>query len=440
LQIAQQHPLRNPIIELLESSEIGKQTCYQKMLDYIIELFNSQGLGSDYYGYHNIDHELEVTFVTLKAASSKNDKNDITTEELRHLYVAALVHDFDPLKHIDKPHEENVIKFVAKDKEFQKLIKEAKLDFNLIKSLVFRTVYPWSGQIKEDAEKQIEECLQLSPITKNKPKAKEHYKNLGWFLSVSDRIGGYALGDFSKAMTMAKMNAHASAWHPLLIVRRSVAYYEDLLNNESEMTERILFSLPTQMRKNFMNNVISFMKLRQRELQNKASLVYENLTLIPVTDSVKVRTSSEFIKTVLTIYDELPRPLQFQRIGFTDSCKDPETVLCTLRLNKTEGEIIGFAKGGPIENYKLRSDVCDDVFGKKNTIFMEPIALKQGFWGLKGGGALQNKFYDESRSAKFQFLSSYWLRELVEKKKQTEQIEYHQKFDPERMDYYRLQL
>ena len=89
MQIAQQHPLRNPIIELLESSEIGKQTCYQKMLDYIIELFNSQGLGSDYYGYHNIDHELEVTFVTLKAASSKNDKNNITTEELRHLYVSS---------------------------------------------------------------------------------------------------------------------------------------------------------------------------------------------------------------------------------------------------------------------------------------------------------------------------------------------------------------
>ena len=260
------------------------------------------------------------------------------------------------------------------------------------------------------------------------------------FLSVSDRIGGYALGDFSKAMTMAKMNAHASAWHPLLIVRRAVSYYEDLLNNESEMTERILCSLPTHMRKNFMNNVISFMKLRQHELQNKASLVYEHLKLIPVKDSIKVRTTNEFIKTVFTIYDELPKPLQFQRIGFTDSCKDPGTILCTLRLNKAEGEIIGFAKGGPIERYKLRSEVCDDVYGKKNTIFMEPIALKQGFWGLKGGGALQNRFMDEAKSAKFKYLSSFWLRELVERKKKTEQIEYHQQFNPERMDYYRIQL
>ncbi len=439
LQEVQQHPLRKPIVELLESSDIAT-SCYQNMLDYIIDLFNSHGLGSDYYGYHNIDHELEVTFVTLIAACWKNEKNNITKDELPHLFVAALIHDFDPLKNVDKPHEENVIQFVEKDVAFQNLLKEAKLDFNLIKSLVYRTVYPWTGDVKEDTEKQIEECLQLSAITKNKPKVKEHYKYLGWFLSVSDRIGGYALGDFSKAMEMAKMNAHASAWHPLLIVRRAVAYFEDLLNNESEMSERILASLPTHMRKNFMNNVISFMKLRQHELQNKASLVYEHLKLIPVCDSIEVRNRNEFITTLFTIYDELPKPLQFQRIGFTNSCKDPNTILCTLRLNKKEGEIIGFAKGGPIENYTLRSELCDDEYGQRNTIFMEPISLKQGYWGLKGGGALQNKFMNEVSSAGFKFLSSFWLRELVERKKETEQIEYHQQFNPERMDYYRLLL
>lgn len=434
------HPLKNDILEMLDSIEIGNQSCYQKMLDYIIHLFQSHGLGIDYYGYHNIDHELEVTYVVLKAALWKNDKNDISPDDLCHLFVAALIHDFDPLKEIDKPHEENVIKFVEEDKEFQKLINEAGLDFNLIKSLVYRTVYPWNGSIKEDAEKQIEQCFQLSPTTKNKPRLKDHYQKLGWFLSVSDRIGGYAMGDFSKALEMAKMNAHASAWHPLFIVRRAVAFYEDLLNNESDMAERVLRSLPTHMRKNFMNNVISFMKLRQQELQNKASIVYENLTLVPTVESIERRTSSEFIKTVFTIYDEIPKPLQFQRIGFTDSCKDREIILCTLRLNNEHGEIIGFARGGPLEKYTLRSELCDDNWGANNTIFLESIALKQGFWGLGGGGALRNRFISEAKSANFKFLSSFSLRTLIEKREKIEHVEYHQQFNPERMDYYSILL
>jgi len=41
---------------------------YVEMLDFTIDLFESQGLGSDYYGYHNINHELEVTYVSLLAA------------------------------------------------------------------------------------------------------------------------------------------------------------------------------------------------------------------------------------------------------------------------------------------------------------------------------------------------------------------------------------
>ncbi len=434
------HPLRDDILDLLESSEVENQDCYKRMLDHIIHLFNSQGLGSDYYGYHNIDHELEVTYVTLKAACWKDERNDITPDELGHLFVAALIHDFDPLKDIDKPHEENVIQFVEQNKEFQKLIEEAELDFNLIKSLVYRTVYPWRGQVKEETESQIDQCLQSSLATKNKPEAKERYKNLGWFLSVSDRIGGYALGDFSKALEMAKMNAHASAWHPSLIVRRAVAYYEDLLNNESEMAERILCALPTPLRKNFMNNVISFMKLRQHELQNKASIVYENLTLVPTTESINTKKSSEFIKTIFTIYDELPKPLQFQRIGFTDSCKDPKTILCTLRLNSKHGDIIGFARGGPLERYTLRSELSDDSWGGNNTIFLEPIALKQGYWGLQGGGELRNLFISEAKSANFKYLSSFSLRTLIEKRKKTEQVKHHQQFNPEHMDYYRILL
>ena len=39
------HPLKNKIQELLVSSGIKKTACYNKMLDYTIEIFETQGLG-----------------------------------------------------------------------------------------------------------------------------------------------------------------------------------------------------------------------------------------------------------------------------------------------------------------------------------------------------------------------------------------------------------
>ena len=61
-----------------------------------------------------------------------------------------------------------------------------------------------------------------------------------FLICVIDRIGGYSLGDFEKAMEMAKMNAHSSVWHPAFIVRRSVEFFEDMLNSESNMCQRVL--------------------------------------------------------------------------------------------------------------------------------------------------------------------------------------------------------
>ena len=60
------HPLKSKIQELLV--EFEKTEIFNKMLDYTIYIFETQGLGRDYYGYHNIDHELEVAYITLMAA------------------------------------------------------------------------------------------------------------------------------------------------------------------------------------------------------------------------------------------------------------------------------------------------------------------------------------------------------------------------------------
>ena len=194
---------------------------YSEMLDFTIDLFESQGLGMDYYGYHNIEHELEVTYITLVAANWKSVLNPINQEDLKYLYTAALFHDFDPEKSVDKPHEESVLKFLASSVQLKKFLDKAELDLNIIKALILRTTYPWKGIFKENAEKQIQECFESSKITKDNPKKQDHYLRLGWFLSIVDRVSGYALGDFSKGMEMAKKNAHALAWHPSLIVQRN---------------------------------------------------------------------------------------------------------------------------------------------------------------------------------------------------------------------------
>ena len=67
-EFANQHTLRNQIMSLIVESGMDED-CYAEMLDYTIELFETQGLGSDYYGYHNINHELEVTYVSVLSAN-----------------------------------------------------------------------------------------------------------------------------------------------------------------------------------------------------------------------------------------------------------------------------------------------------------------------------------------------------------------------------------
>ena len=63
-EFANVQSIRNAIFDLLSSVNMATDENI-KLLDYIIELFNKNGLSSDYYGYHNIDHELEVTYLSL---------------------------------------------------------------------------------------------------------------------------------------------------------------------------------------------------------------------------------------------------------------------------------------------------------------------------------------------------------------------------------------
>ena len=214
----------------------------------------------------------------------------------------------------------------------------ANIDFNIICALILRTVYPWTGNIKSETEEEIKNYLISSSITRGDTEKQAHFLNLGHFLSISDRIGGYALGDFSKAMEMAKMNAHASGWHPALIVRRAVLFFEDMLNNESDVFAKVLNGIPKHMRKNFLDNIVSFMKLREEEIQIYNKFTYEGLKLVQTIE--KNSHDEKFIDAQLEIYQELPKPLQFARDDFVESIHDKDTILNTLRIGDSTGQIL----------------------------------------------------------------------------------------------------
>ena len=433
------HSLKNKIQELLISAGIENTACYNEMLDYTIEIFETQGLGRDYYGYHNIDHELEVTYITLLAATWEKKLQKLDQSDVEYLFVAALFHDFDPQKLVDRPHEESVIQFISLDKGLKKLISEAGLDVEIIRALILRTAYPWTGDFKQKPEMQMRECFQCSEITRDNPERQSHYEELGWFLSVADRIGGYAIGDFSAAMEKAKKNAHAFAWHQSTIVRMSVNYFETLLNNESHMCRRVLHALPVATRKNFMDTVLSFMKLRQDEIRIESKFEYENQKFQTKVDSLEERSSDKFISQLTSIYSELPQPLQLQKSDFAKSILDPKTIVTTLRLNDDD-TIIGYAKGGPLENYQLYAGIKDENYGKQNTVFLEPIAMKLGYWGLGGGTRLRKVFSLLANTKRYRYLTSFALRDLIQKRMGSENVEFVAMLDPEHWDYYRVDL
>lgn len=431
------HATKESILDLMSRRGIDRE-CYREMLDYTINLFETKGLGTEYYGYHNIRHELEVTYMTLLAMDQ--DMIAITQSDIEHLYVAALFHDLDPLKNVDKPHEESVLNFISRDENLQRQIRAAGIDFEIVKVLILRTTYPWAGEMKKNAEERALQCFERSDMARDDHKFRSHVMEMGRYLSVIDRMSGYALGDFAKAMEMAKMNAHALGWSPSQIVRRAVTYFEDLLGNEDDMIGAIMQILPKQMRKNFYGTVLSFFQARQEEITIQAEHAYENLKLVPTIESINTRTDPEFISTLRHIFEQLPSPLQLEHAAFEESVMDPEIILTTLRVNSRSGKIVGYAKGGPLERYRLREEIRDENHGMSNTIFLEPMGLNIGYWGLGGGSGMRNMFIMQASAKKYTYLTSFALRDVVSARVDKEEAEFVAQFDPERWDYYRISL
>ena len=111
----------------------------------------------------------------------------------------------------------------------------------------------------------------------------------------------------------------------------------------------------------------------------------------------------------------------------------------TLRIGDSTGQIIGFAKGGPLEKYNFQTKIDDENYGKNNTAFLEPIAIKNGYWGFHGGREIRQLFLMQVHSKGYKYMTSFAMRDVIQHRKKNEKtIEFVKKFDPEKWDYYRV--
>ena len=424
--ISKEAILKDKIIQL--GTMMGLQDRWiHRIIRHAVSEFSKKGLGSDYYGYHNIDHELEAAYFTLLAANGQNkeeekaNNNKFSVDDIKYLFVASLFHDYDPLKQFDKPHEDAVEWFLRNDDKIKGFIKAVGINIDIVVAIIHGTAYPFRGKIAEHAEKRMEELFTYAGIADHDTKTRKHYQDLGWFLSVSERIAGYALGGFERSMELARTNAHALGWHPSRINEESVKYFS-ILKEEKEMFERVLCAVPDEYKKNFYDNVAAFKEAWANEIEIRNSIRRGKINLISIVEKTieheEVVLEPTVRESVLNIHRELHIPVGIKgEKRFRKSLNRSDTILITLRVVKDDndkfGEIVGYAKGGPLENYNLRRGTHDENWGKKNTAYMEWISIKPGYWGETGGHVLRIEFLKEAKRRGYSYITSYVHRNVI---------------------------
>lgn len=434
--------LKKKIVQIGNSLGISTKWL-NKTIEHAITEFSVNGLGVDYYGYHNINHELEATYFTLLAAYGQSNidaNNQFDMTDIKYLFTSALFHDFDPLKRFEKPNEDAVESYIRNDKRIKEFIDEAGLNLDIVIAIIYRTAYPFQGEIAENARHRMHQLFTNAGISPNDREKRKHYEDLGWFLSVSERVAGYALDNFEHAMELARRNAHGLGWHPSRINKESVKFFS-LLNRERFMLNRVLDGISEGYKQNYQNNINKFKECFLKEIEIKNAVRKREINLVFKSEDDK-NINSTTIKEILSLYNELNNPLEINNEKkFMKSVNHPKTILVSLRLNNTNGKVIGFAKGGPLEYYKLRRGTIEENFGKKNTLFLERINVKTGYWGESGGHNLRMKFLSEAKKNEYKFVTGYVHRDvLLRRINNGEPIRIIQRYDPDKLDYYRLYL
>jgi hypothetical protein len=226
------------------------------------------------------------------------------------------------------------------------------------------------------------------------------------------------------------------------------------------MFEYVLQGTPPEYKKRFFDNMATFKNIWAREIDIRDSVRRNKITLVPVVEETckseknssginnvnNINTSPHnLIETVVKIFKELHIPVDINNeIRFRKSLKWNDTILVTLRVKdaaKSDDEIVGYAKGAALENYQLRHGTHDENFGKMNTAYMEWIGIKTGFWGENGGHILRIEFLREAKRRGYSYVSSYVHRNVIQHRvNRGENIQTIQKYDPDKLDYYRYDL
>ncbi|MFN4336055.1 MAG: hypothetical protein ACK4FV_00525 [Candidatus Nitrosocaldus sp.] len=464
LGLSKQALLQDKIVEL--AVDMGLQHLWVKsVIKFAITEFSKKGLGPDYYGYHNIDHELEATYFTLLIANKLNDR--LSKEDLYYLFFASLFHDFDPLKDFDRPNEDSVEWFLRNNKSIVKFVDYVDLSLDIVIAMIYRTAFPFKGEVKEHALRRMDELFTNANIPKDDPK-REHYIWLGWIVSIAERVAGYALRDYSGSMELAMKNAHALGWHPTVINKEAVKYFNIMLEEERDMLDLILSAVPVEYKERFYRNVNAFKEAYARELETR-EMILQGLIRFYVKvenngsngSSSSINCSDSCINSLLKIHKLLPLQLRMSDEQFIATLKRNDTLLITLRKvtngsnhagtgggdcyrergRGEEDEILGYSKGGPLERYRLRRGTMDENRGKRNTIYLEPISIDYVYWGANGGHLLRYSFILEAKRRGYRFLTAYAHRSVIEERiAKGEPIEVVCKYDPDRFDYYRYDL
>ena len=201
-------------------------------------------------------------------------------------------------------------------------------------------------------------------------------------------------------------------------------------------------------------NIAAFKQAWAKEVDIRSSIRRNKTSLIPVVEEIKTENDDDddnkhildpnIRETVVDIYRELHLPIGIKdEQRFKKSLNHKDTILITLRVkdDDTSGQIVGYVKGGPLENYQLRRGTHDENFGEKNTAYMEWISIKPGFWGETGGHILRIEFLKEAKRQGYLYVSSYVHRNVIQQRvKRGENIEVVQRYDPDKLDYYRIDL
>jgi hypothetical protein len=192
-------------------------------------------------------------------------------------------------------------------------------------------------------------------------------------------------------------------------------------------------------KKNFFDNVAAFREAWAREMEIKNSIRNKRLDLITVVEESGSNNPST-IESVLNIYKESPAPMNRSIEKFKRSLTNRDAILITLRLINKDVKIVGYANGGLLENYTLRRGTHDENLGKRNTAYIESICVKPGYSGEAGGGRLLRlEFHKEAKRRGCKFVTGYVHREVANRRiNRGESVEIVQKYNPDKLDYYRV--